>query len=93
MGGRSPSGEIAHLLLSAEAEFATLTTDVHLQFTAIGGTLVPGDVDGDGVVGVNDILAVISAWGECDGCSEDLNNDGYVNVNDLLEVIAHWSGG
>ena len=87
-----PAGYIAHLLLSAAAESATITTTTNLQFTAIGGTLVPGDVNGDGVVGVNDILAVISAWGECDGCSEDLNNDGYVNVNDLLEVIANWSG-
>ncbi len=87
-----PPGEIAHLLLSAEAESATLTTKVNLQFTAEGGVTVPGDVDGDGVVSVADVLAIIAAWGPCDGCTEDLNNDGNVDVNDLLEVIANWSG-
>jgi len=87
-----PAGNIAHLLLSAAAESATITTTTNLQFTAIGGTLVPGDVDGDGVVDVADLLAIIAAWGPCDGCAEDLNNDGQVNVNDLLEVIASWSG-
>ena len=43
-----PPGEIAHLLLSAEAESAIITTKVNLQFTAEGGVTVPGDVDGDG---------------------------------------------
>ena len=87
-----PPGSVASLLLSAAAESATVTTIVALQMSAFGEAALQGDVNGDGVVGVNDILAVISAWGECDGCSEDLNNDGYVNVNDLLEVIGHWSG-
>lgn len=49
-------------------------------------------VDGDGVVGVNDILALIAVWGPCETCSADLNGDGVVNVTDLLEVIANWSG-
>ena len=80
------------MLLSAEAESATITTKVNLQFTAEGGVTVPGDVDDDGVVNVADVLAIIAAWGPCDGCTEDLNNDGNVDVNDLLEVIANWSG-
>jgi len=53
----------------------------------------PGDVDGDGNVGVNDLLAVISAWGDWPVggvCGPDLNMDGSVNVNDLLAVISDW---
>jgi hypothetical protein len=87
-----PSGQIAHLLLSANSENATLSTAANLHFTAIGSDLLPGDVDGDGTVGVTDVLAIIGAWGPCSECSEDLNNDGSVNVTDLLDVIAHWSG-
>jgi len=87
-----PSGEIAHLLLSATAESATVTTSANLQFVAVGITSMPGDVNGDGVVGVSDVLALIANWGPCSGCSEDVNSDGVVNVTDLLEVIANWSG-
>ena len=52
---------------------------------------VDGDVNGDGIVNVADILIVISEWGVCSGCSSDVNSDGIVNVNDLLIVIANWS--
>lgn len=49
-----------------------------------------GDVDGSGSVDVTDLLAVIAAWGDCDGCSADTNDDGVVNVTDLLAIIAAW---
>ena len=55
-----------------------------------GDPTVPGDVNGDGIVNVSDILAVMDAWGPCDGCSADLNNDGIVDVVDLLEVVGNW---
>ena len=48
------------------------------------------DIDGDGNVGVEEMLAIIAAWGPCDGCPEDLNNDGVVDVADMLIVIAQW---
>jgi hypothetical protein len=53
-----------------------------------------GDVNGDGVVNVTDLLAVISAWGACTAppqdCPADINGDGQVNVTDLLAVIGNW---
>jgi hypothetical protein len=52
---------------------------------------VPGDVNGDGVVNITDLLAVIAAWGPCQGlCPADVTGDGSVNIGDLLFVIAHW---
>jgi hypothetical protein len=52
---------------------------------------VPGDINGDGTVNVNDLLAVINAWGPCASpCPADLNSDGAVNVDDLLIVINNW---
>jgi hypothetical protein len=53
-----------------------------------------GDVSpsgGDGEVNVQDMLAVINAWGACPApCASDLNTDGTVNVADLLGVINAW---
>ena len=55
------------------------------------GTTMPGDINGDGVVGVEDVLAVIAAWGPCAGCGEDLNGDGVVDVSDLLALLGLWT--
>ena len=50
----------------------------------------PADLDGDGVVGVSDVLFILSEWGLCSCCPSDLNGDGEVNVSDLLSLIAAW---
>jgi len=51
----------------------------------------PGDVNGDGLIDVVDLLAVLGAWGPCHGCPEDLNHDDVVDVLDLLIVLGEWS--
>tara|TARA_B100001059_G_scaffold35946_2_gene29077 strand:- start:2626 stop:4245 length:1620 start_codon:yes stop_codon:yes gene_type:complete len=51
---------------------------------------VPGDLTGDGVVGVEDLLLVISEWNCSVDCSADATGDGFVSVEDLLVVIANW---
>ena len=48
----------------------------------------PADVDGDGTVGVDDVLLVLSGWGGSG--TGDIDGDGLVNVDDLLLVIAAW---
>ena len=55
----------------------------------------PGDVNGDRHVGVDDLLGVISYWGQCSPspsrfCSADVTIDGLVDVEDLLLVISNW---
>ena len=54
------------------------------------GTDCPADVDDDGDVDVNDLLAVLGAWGPCLGCPEDIVPDEVVNVNDVLAVLSEW---
>ena len=47
----------------------------------------PSDLSGDGIVNVEDLLAVIAGWG---GPGGDANGDGTTNVDDLLQVIGDW---
>ena len=68
------------------------------QLTVILNTTVtvPGDVNGDGTVEVQDLLAILAAWGECAPppatCPADFDDDGFVGVSDLLVVLAGWTG-
>ena len=48
------------------------------------------DVNGDGAVNVNDLLAVLAAWGSPGASGEDINGDGIVDVADLLLLLAAW---
>jgi hypothetical protein len=49
----------------------------------------PADINDSGSVGIEDLLAVIAAWGSGPGPA-DVNGDGTVNIADLLAVIAAW---
>lgn len=54
----------------------------------------PGDVDGDCVVGMRDLLDLLASWGPCGKrpglCHADLNGDGVVGLDDLQAVLEHW---
>ena len=47
------------------------------------------DVSGDGLVGMDDVFAVVAAWGS-DDPDADVNGDGIVGTDDLLAVIGAW---
>lgn len=49
-----------------------------------------GDINGDGIVNVLDLLLLLADWGKTDSPA-DLNSDGIVNVTDLLILLANWS--
>ncbi len=49
----------------------------------------PADLDGDGMVGVSDLIAVLAAWGKKGG-PEDLDGSGFVDIGDILAVLAAW---
>ena len=53
-------------------------------------TDVDGDVDGNGTVDLDDLLSVLSAWGDCPPkapCPADLDGSGDVTIDDLLVVL------
>ncbi len=50
-----------------------------------------GDADGDGEVGVVDLLERLEQWGPCaGGCSADFDCDETVSVIDLLVLLGAW---
>ncbi len=49
------------------------------------------DLNGDGVVGILDLLGVLAAWGDADNnCLADLDIDGEVGIFDLLTLLGSW---
>jgi formylglycine-generating enzyme required for sulfatase activity len=55
-------------------------------------TACDADVNGDGVVGGEDLSGVLASWGACTGCSADINGDGLVDGNDLGPLLGLWGG-
>ena len=50
------------------------------------------DLNGDGAVGVKDLLGLLGSWGPCAKgcCLADLDLDGNVGVKDLLILLGVW---
>lgn len=53
-------------------------------------TTRPGDLDGDGMVGPQDLAAVLGAWGAGNASAADIDGDGVVGPQDLAVVLANW---
>jgi hypothetical protein len=75
-------------------------SDIYGQNVNPDGTLghvpVVGDLNGDCLVSVGDLLLLLAAWGACPDCPKvpcraDLSGDCMVDVTDLLALLANWS--
>ncbi len=58
--------------------------------------LLRADVNGDGAVGIADLLDLLAGWGPCGepcppACASDVNADCTVGIVDLLLLLADWS--
>ena len=70
----------------------------HTEFGGPAIRLTPivsplGDLDGDGSVGVPDLLILLGAWGpcaDCNDCPADIDGDCSVGVKDLLILLGNW---
>lgn len=71
------------------AFFYQLANETNGVAVAMPIDFCPADINGDSLVNVVDLLAVINAWGSGGGPA-DVNGDGVVNVGDLLAVINAW---
>ena len=61
--------------------------NVRIGYYYCNDELCPGDLNNDGVIGVDDILYLISAWDTPNG---DVDGDGTTNVDDILIVLASF---
>ena len=94
----SPRGGEGHLVLgpfsghvSADPCEDILLIDRNQNTIDSSCNEVFGDVTGDDIVDINDILQTIADWG-CNGqCDADVNNDQTVNTDDILLIIQNWS--
>ena len=48
------------------------------------------DLDGDNIVGITDLIALLAAWGTDPGGPPDFDGDGNVGITDLIELLANW---
>jgi hypothetical protein len=92
-----------HVALDGPAAFVTASNDNDhgpqsgsaYEFAVVCSNL-DGDVSGDGVVNMQDLLLVLANWGDCPiesrgTCIGDTDGDGQVDFTDLLQVLADWS--
>ncbi|MDP7008299.1 MAG: hypothetical protein QGI78_01870 [Phycisphaerales bacterium] len=63
--------------------------DSHCDDTNVCGAACAEDINGDGVIDVNDLLEIVGGWGSHDP-DLDVDGNGVVNTDDLLAVIAAW---
>ena len=64
---------------------ASGSEDETLLLWDIPPTLLPEDVNNDGIVNIQDLVVVANAFGEA---KPDLNGDGVVNILDLVVVAS-----
>ncbi len=87
-------------------------TQALIRFSALTGTVagvtidaisvtrvdaLPGDLDGDGFVGINDLNIILSNWNQFvphgDLLRGDVNCDGFVGIDDIGISLGNWNAG
>jgi len=84
--------------LDGDGRADIVTADMGIGGVATVSVVINGmssaDVNGDGVVGITDLLLLLASWGACPAapthCPGDVNGDGRVDIVDLLAVLAAW---
>lgn len=97
--GLSGTGFFAGLMSTEPFDAAVMRDwvagDVFLDDLHFGVAGPPGDLNGDWLVDVSDLLILLGAWGSCplppDPCPGDIDGDGTAVVGDLLIMLANWS--
>lgn len=54
------------------------------------GVPCPADVSGDGLIGVTDILLLLSDFGCLNQCDHDVDGDGVITVSDVLTILGQF---
>ena len=79
-------GELDRAQLPASTGALTLEGERGGDF--LGTEIFTADVNGDGIINVDDLLELISVFGtNCSGCPQDINGSGSVEVDDILLLL------
>jgi hypothetical protein len=62
--------------------------DFHFDIPSDASTICSADFDQSGVVGVSDVLLLLSEYGCSTTCVTDLDGDGAVAINDILAFLS-----
>ena len=97
--GALPAGQYRLMIDGISMIDATVppSGDGQSSFNISAGFQRLGDANIDGFVNVDDLIAVILAWGACPGgpppafCPIDMDGNGSVDADDLQLVILNWS--
>lgn len=89
-----PGTYVAHIV-TEDGNGGQTTKDVEIVVTGDGtGQAIPGDLNEDGIVNIDDITMVTSNFGraaaEATDVRADANNDGLVNIDDLIIVTSNF---
>ena len=82
---RMGSGEIAALLPIENGEVVASGGEM-------GAAPIVGDINGDGVVNIQDLVLVANNFGQTGQQAADVNGDGVVNIADLVKVAGAIGG-
>ncbi len=82
--------DIAAVDLFAQGSSSIFYDDLVLEKLEAPSDPCPSDLDGDGTVGVVDLLGLLAAWGTDPGGPPDLDGDGTVGIADLLVLLSAW---
>ncbi|MEE2906193.1 MAG: zinc-dependent metalloprotease family protein [Planctomycetota bacterium] len=88
--GGVPTGEAIGPDEEADNYSAFLVTVPMVADFRCSESACPADVDINGEINADDVLAVLNAWGNCAGCPADVVLDGVVDVSDVLLVVGDW---
>jgi len=89
--GLQPNTIYHYQVVSTNASGGSTTSGDSTFTTA--PTIVPGDVNGDGVVNILDLSTVLTNWNKTGATRSqgDVTGDGIVNVFDLSAILTDWS--
>jgi len=96
VSGAAPGSTICFDVTVTFANGATCTEEACATLGYCGW--IPGDYDFDMLVGVDDLMVLIGAWGNQCGSDDgqchlvDIDHDGAVGMGDLLMVLDRWEG-
>jgi glucose/arabinose dehydrogenase len=90
-----PSGAVEARISFAFRQLNNNNGAIHIDAVSLVAVL-PGDLDGDGFVGITDLNIVLGNWNQTvppGNPLADPSGDGFVGIEDLNEVLGNWNAG